>query len=429
MRTAAAAILAIILTGSPALAQPLPTQNRVDTVRPDAPALAGYGVRAVGVRTLTLTDPDRLDILASTDGDTRGPRTLTVELWYPAADGTAPGGTYDTVLRDGRTAIVLHGQAARDAGAAADGPFPLVILSHGYPGNRLLLSHLGETLASHGYAVAAVDHTDSTYADQAAFGSTLYNRPRDQAFVLDALGADAALAGLVDASRTAVVGYSMGGYGALIFGGAGVTEASTQFPFAPPRGLLAANQAGSDSHASLADPRLRAVVAIGPWGMNAGFWDAAGLAGLSLPTLIVAGDRDTVSGYAPMRAIFDGATGADRHLLTFLNAGHNAGAPIPAPVESWPVSPHLGWAPFAHYADPVWDTARMNNILQHFVRAFLDRHLMGTNRDAELSLVEYAHDGLWSVTDGVRGADHTYWEGFAEGSALGLRFESRAAGQ
>ena len=424
MKPMLAAALALALTGGAALAE-----NRIDTVRPDAPAMAGYGDRAVGVRALTLTDPDRLDILASAEADVRGPRSLAVELWYPAAAGTAPGTAYDTVIRDGVTPTVLHGRAARDAAAATDGPFPLVIISHGYPGNRFLLAHLGETLASRGYVVAALDHTDSTYADQAAFGSTLYNRPRDQAFALDALAADPALAGLVDGDRAAVVGYSMGGYGALIFGGAGVTAASTALNFAPPRGLLAHNQAGSADHEALMDPRLRAVVAIGPWGMNAGFWDAAGLAGLRVPALIVAGDQDTVSGYGPMRAIFEGATGAERHLLTFLNAGHNAGAPIPAPAESWPVSERLGWAPFAHYADPVWDTARMNNILQHFVAIFLDRHLRGTDPGDALPRVEYGRDGVWAVQDGVQTAEHTHWPGFERGSAVGLRFETRAAGQ
>lgn len=424
MKPIAAALLALGLTGGPALAE-----NRIDTVRPDTPVLGGYGDHAIGVRTLTLTDPDRLDILASTEADIRGPRSLTVELWYPAAAGTAPGTAYATVIRDGVTPTTLHGRAAREAAAGTDGPWPLVIISHGYPGNRFLLSHLAETLASRGYAVASIDHTDSTYADQAAFGSTLYNRPRDQAFVLSALADDPALAGIVDAGRTAVVGYSMGGYGALIFGGAGVTEAATRLSWGPPRGLLAANQAGTATHEALIDPRLRAIVAIGPWGMNRGFWDAQGLAGLRVPALIVAGDADTVSGYGAIRAIFEGATGTTRHLLTFLGAGHNAAAPIPAPAESWAVSERLGWAPFAHYADPVWDTVRMNNILQHFTVAFLDTHLKGQDRAPFLTLVEYGRDGVWSVQDGVRTAAHTHWEGFTEGSAVGLRFETRATGE
>jgi predicted dienelactone hydrolase len=427
MRKLTTALVALASLTGAAMAE-----NRIDTVRPDAPALAGYGDHPVGVRSLELTDADRIDVLASDDGIVRGPRRLVAELWYPAAEGTEPGTVYETVLRDGETPVELHGQAARDADAA-EGPFPLVIVSHGYPGNRFLLSHLTETLASRGFAVLALDHTDSTYADQAAFGSTLLNRPLDQAFAIEAMadaGAlDPALDGLVDAGNAAVVGYSMGGYGALIFAGAGIAESALDLPFAPPHGMLEAHRAGSDEHEAMIDPRLRAVVAIGPWGMNAGFWDDEGLAGLRVPTLLMAGDRDTVSGHDPMRAIFEGASGQRRHLLTFLNAGHNAAAPIPAPAESWPVSERLGWAPFAHYADPVWDTARMNNIAQHFVAAFLDLHLKdNAEAGAWLDLVEYAHDGVWAEEDGARTPEHTYWEGFEQGTALGLRFETRAAG-
>ncbi|WP_209425562.1 alpha/beta fold hydrolase [Pararhodobacter sp. SW119] len=428
MKKLAAAIVTIAgLTGA-AMAE-----NRIDTVRPDAPELAGYGQHPVGVRSLQLTDEDRVDVLNSTEAVVRGARSFAAELWYPAADGTSAGTAYQTVLRDGQTAVELTGRAARDAEPAA-GPFPLVLISHGYPGNRYLLSHLAETLASRGHAVLALDHTDSTYSDQAAFGSTLFNRPLDQAFAIEAMadaGAlDPVLEGLIDADRAAVVGYSMGGYGALIFGGAGVSASALDLPFAPPQDLLSQHRAGSDTHEDLMDSRVKAVVAIGPWGMNTAFWDAEGLSGLRVPTLIMAGDRDTVSGYGPMRAIFEGARGTERHLLTFINAGHNAAAPIPAPAESWPVSESLGWAPFAHYADPVWDTARMNNIAQHFVAAFLDLHLSGNEAAAEwLDLVEYAHDGVWSEDEGTRTPEHTYWEGFDRGTALGLRFESRTQGE
>ena len=61
----------------------------------------------------------------------------------------------------------------RDAAPSGDGPFPLVIVSHGYPGNRFLMAHLAENIASKGFVVASIDHVDSTYRDQAAFGSTL----------------------------------------------------------------------------------------------------------------------------------------------------------------------------------------------------------------------------------------------------------------
>ena len=34
-----------------------------------------------------------------------------------------------------------------------------------------------------------------------------------------------------------------------------------------------------------------------------------------------------------VRLLFEEAVRSDRHLLTFVNAGHNPGAPIPLPVE------------------------------------------------------------------------------------------------
>src|SRR4026207_2291144 len=114
-------------------------------------------------------------------------------------------------------------------------PYPLVIISHGYPGNRFLMSHMGENLASKGFVTVSIDHKDSTYDDQKSFGSTLYNRPFDQLFVLDEIdrlskaGSRSFLSGLVDASRTGIIGYSMGGYGLVNVIGGGYSAASASF--------------------------------------------------------------------------------------------------------------------------------------------------------------------------------------------------------
>ncbi len=68
--------------------------------------------------------------------------------------------------------------------------------------------------------MASIDHADSTYDNQGAFGSTLVNRHWDQRFVLDALADPGGAPGRGDRRRrTAVIGYSMGGYGALVFAG------------------------------------------------------------------------------------------------------------------------------------------------------------------------------------------------------------------
>lgn len=350
--------------------------NRIDLIRPDAPPLAGPGSLAVGVRTLTLVNPDQPDVMAALSGiDRRRDRALTVELWYPAQAGTGTGEPYRCLLRDGRTEVSLHGAALRGA-EALPGDVPLVILSHGYPGNRFLMSHLGEALASRGYRVAAIDHADSTYGDAAylsggAFGSTLVNRPLDTAFVMGALGA----------RRAAIVGYSMGGYGALVSGGAQVARAALTLERAGPVARL------WEQHCeAVADPRLAAIVTFGPWGRQMGLWDAQGMARLSVPLLLIAGSEDAISGYGTgMRLIFDEATGVERHLLTFQGAGHNAGAPIPPPVESWVPVPWLEFPPFEHYADAVWDNVRMNNIAQHAVAAFLGRHLKGQAEEMQVA--------------------------------------------
>lgn len=407
--------------------------NPIDQIRPDAPALAAYGDLPIGVQTVETAIPGSIDVL-NIDGDNLPvyDRPLTLEVWYPAAADTEPGGTYTATLRDGATQVTLTGRAARDATPASGARYPLVVISHGYPGNRYLMSHLGENLASKGYVTVAIDHTDSTYSDQAAFGSTLLNRPLDQAFVVDYMaGLDGPLGDIVDAGNTAVIGYSMGGYGALILGGAGVTEAATEYSWGTPNGLLAQHMAMSDSHEALMDPRIKAIIAIGPWGNNAGFWDTNGLAGLRVPTMLMAGGADDVSVYDAIRGIFDGAVGTARHLLTFAHANHNAAAPMPAPAESWTPVEGLDFVPFEHYADAVWDTVRMNNIAQHFATAFLGLHL---KQDAEmapyLDLITEADAGLVDLDDaGAPTEDHTYWTGFAPRTAKGLRFESKAKDQ
>ena len=412
-------------------------QNRIDTQLPGAPELAAYGDYKTGVTTIDVINQGQVDILQLDNSEPlpetlpRYDRPLTLEVWYPAADGVTGSTTMLAYLRDGVTEVRLQGQAIRDAAPIGnDGQFPLVIVSHGYPGNRFLLSHLAENVASKGYVVASIDHTDSTYRTQAAFGSTLVNRSIDQLFVLnemERLSADenSIFSGLIDTSNTAIVGYSMGGYGAVIAAGAGVTQLSIDYPWGAPHGQLAVHKAGSASHNELIDSRVKTAVAFAPWGRNFGFWDEDGLADIEIPMMFVAGSEDDVSGYENgIRAIWEGATSVERALLTFDNANHNAGAPMPAPAESYLFSEALGFNLSEHYTDAVWQTERMNNISQHFVTAWLNKYLKD---DAEavpyLELIPSANDGVYDVVDDTFTDAHTYWKGFPSRTAKGMRFE------
>lgn len=405
--------------------------NRIDLVRPDAPELAQFGEFDIGVRTLELVDSARPDILNMRPGQDTPlyDRPLTVEVWYPAqlANGQQPGGSYTTLTRNVELTATLYGRAVRNADAlTSEGAFPLIVLSHGYPGNRMLMSHLGENLASKGYVVASIDHTDSTYDDQKIITSTLYNRAPDQRFVISAMAsinADSAhaLFGVIDADNTGLIGFSMGGYGAVNNLGAGYSETGVSFLGSPPNRLLQDFAASNPDFRNTLDPRIKAGVPIAPWGMNNGFWDADGLAGITVPTLFVAGDADTTSGYDNgIKAIFDQAVNSDRYMLVFKNGGHSSAAPIPMPVEFYDREDQTG---SGHYTDGVWDTLLTNNILQHFVTAFLDLHLKGKTEQREyLDLLEDGAEAVYSLNhEGIPNPHHTYWKGFAQSRAVGLK--------
>lgn len=411
MRTFIAILLAAVTVGA--------QTNRIDVVSPMAPELAAYGPNDVGVRTLHVIDKGRPDIVNTKPGGptAHADRALTLEVWYPARLGRdqVAGGDYRVITRDPHVVATLHGRAVRDADPLTDGaPFPLVIISHGYPGNRFLLSHLGENLASKGFITASIDHADSTYDDQKAFASTLYNRPFDQLFVLNEIARlgkspTSFLNGLVDEAHVGLVGYSMGGYGVVNVIGGGYSQASETFQNAPPNALLHDRAADNPDYQKSRDPRIKAAIAIAPWGMQVGFWNAAGLAGIRTPVMFVAGSMDDVAGYEKgTRAIFLGAVNADRYLLTFANANHNAAAPIPAPAETYAYSEALKSFPFMHYADAVWDTTRMNNILDHFATAYFDVYLKA---DADKR----------TYLDAA-------WKGFKPRTAVGLTLEHATPG-
>ena len=138
-------VLAVLVAGSVVAAAA--QTNRIDTVSPSAPELAAYGASDIGVRTIQVTDKNRPDILNIKEGGpvVRYDRTLTLEVWYPAtlAAGQHPGGEYHVITREPAVMATLYGKAVRDAAVKpAPGGYPLVIISHGYPGNRFLMSHM-----------------------------------------------------------------------------------------------------------------------------------------------------------------------------------------------------------------------------------------------------------------------------------------------
>lgn len=378
---------------------------------PDAPELAPRGEYKVGVRTLELVHKNQIDILKSKAGvEAMYDRPLKVEVWYPAelASDAKELVTYDQVLgasNDPKRPLIpfqFLGRATRDAKPKTNsGAFPLIVVSHGYLGSRLLMTYLTENLASKGYVVVAIDHTESTYRDAAPFPSTLLNRAKDILFTLNEIATLSAnnsgsfLAGLADANNTALIGYSMGGYGVLNAAGAGYSQQAATF-FATMTGgskSIEVRTTNNPEFKASQDTRIKAVVAFAPWGMQRGVWDAEGLKGLTIPTFFVAGSQDDVSGYEDgIKAIYKGAINTNRYLLTYQNARHNV-APNPPPVEAFKAG---NFREYAHYSEPAWNEKHINNINQHFVTAFLGIHLKQQDFGKFLSVQPNSNEKNWT---------------------------------
>jgi len=379
---------------------------------PDAPELAQRGNYKIGVRTLEVVHKDQLDILKVNAGtEPVYDRKLKLEVWYPAVGQEEAKELIiyeESRGKDGdpRNPYIQYsfsGRAIRNGKPnSAEGPFPLIIVSHGYVGSRLLMTYLTENLSSKGYVVVSIDHMESTYQDAAGFQSTLLNRSRDILFVLDQIfemgksGSPGFLSGLVDANNTGLIGYSMGGYGVLNAAGAGYSNSLVTLFGAMAGGSKAIEVLTTNNSVYKAsnDSRIKAVVAFAPWGMQRGAWDGEGLKGLKVPTFFVAGSMDDISGYEKgTKAIFNGAVNSDRYLLTYVNARHNV-APNPPPKES--LKPGLPFDFYYHYAEPNWDQRRINNINQHFVTAFLGIQLKKEDHTKYLELSENSNVKSWT---------------------------------
>ncbi|MDG2422148.1 MAG: alpha/beta hydrolase, partial [Gammaproteobacteria bacterium] len=186
-----------------------------------------------------------------------------------------------------------------------------------------------------------------------------------------------------------------GGYGLVNNMGGGVSEQSVGGFIAPPNRLLKLHATSNSDYRSALEPRIKAGFAVAPWGMNAGFWESNDLAGISVPAFYLAGDQDSVAGYENgTKAIFDGAVNSDRFLLTFIGAGHNAGAPIPVPEE---LDNEENIEAAGHYRDQNWANVEMNNIMDHYATAWFDFYLKGINRQQVLEAIPSAYQDRLSI--------------------------------
>lgn len=398
----------------------------------DAPELARLGALPVGVTRLEFVQPGQADPLQGTDRPAIVDRRLPLMVWYPAA-AAGPGITYHAAMsgEDGRDVAFDAPGIASEGNAPAGGRYPLVILAHGYGNTPEVLSWLGENLASKGYLVVAPAFRDPPISIRtaAARAGPITRRPLDIAFVTrEAQRRARAGDGLfahADPARTALIGYSMGGYGVLTAAGAPLSPAIGGLT----RGVLAPYAAGGDKAAALRVPDVKAVVAIAP-AVNLGgaaLWTAAGASAVDAPTLFIVGSQDRVVGYDAVRGLFAAPARAARYLLTFREAGHSI-ALIPAPPTMRRTFWDNDW-----FEDAVWRKERLLPVQAHFITAFLDRHVKGDATRAGYldGLVPDSNDGRWPAAPVGRVAAYspgppaaTVWKGFQPGRVTGMTFEA-----
>ncbi|MEU1722892.1 alpha/beta hydrolase [Nonomuraea sp. NPDC005692] len=236
-----AVLAAGLLHGSPAAA------SARTAAAPTTYLPAPTGSRPVGTTSLYLKDTSRPDPWVPSVKA----RELMVSLWYPARSPGRHRATYMTakaselLLKDGGitdlpadTLSRTRTNAFTDARPAGrPRSLPLVVLSPGHSKPRTELTALAEELASHGYVVAAVDHTYENVATSFPDGRVTTcvtceigdkspawwaklekSRAADVSFVLDRLtGAHARWKGsrLIDPARIAMAGHSAGGAAAV----------------------------------------------------------------------------------------------------------------------------------------------------------------------------------------------------------------------
>lgn len=431
-RPVLAATLAIMVIGSPGEAESAGHAARST----EAPELGVPGDHTVGTKNLEMKLPRRM--LLTPAGATESERNVEVRFWYPASVGA--GGdrvVYRHALKIPTklaAAIVESGIAVENA-KPAEGKFPLVVISHGFMGWSEHLSRLGEHLASRGYVVASIDHDDMQFSNMSefmlSFGNVLTSRSLDQRAVIQRLltpefAKTETVLALVDKKSIGLIGYSMGGFGAMATAGAAYDATAKPFAALPP---AAKEQATGTVPAA----NVQALVLIAPWGGQPDnrAWSDRSLASVTTPTLLISGNQDDIVNFNDgVRWLFDRLKSADRYLLVFRDARHNiAGNPVD--LGENPAFDAVGYS-----REPVWRQDRLNQINQHFVTAFLDTILKKdkTRRKYLDVPTPVASDGSWPTVfgqadDGSYAGDSQpeYWRGFQRRWAAGLELHRLSA--
>jgi predicted dienelactone hydrolase len=212
-----------------------------------------------------------------------------------------------------------------------DGPFPVVIVSHGAGGNWDTHAGQNQHLASHGYVVLALEHVGSnterlrrgglrmmqTLMDMIVDREEVLGRPVDVSFAIDRAEewnrSHPQLRGKLDVRHIGLMGHSFGAYTTMVVGGMRPALKWLQ----PARGE------GDTLGPDLRDRRVSCGVALSPQGVAEPFFIEESFRSLSMPLLGISGTLDGQQGDHPaigrLRAFALWPEDEGKHRFVWLN--------------------------------------------------------------------------------------------------------------
>ena len=243
--------------------------------------------------------------------------------WFtPLSENSKPSGSLSAQLELGtrgkytwqKKTLTYHNPKRRGKGLfdlyqpqgvrPKDRATPLIAISHGVASNRQTFAYLGRHLASHGFAVAIIEHEEisldwfaGVLTGKKPFprANNLIEQPLDISYAIDRLESESQ----IDTQRVGLIGQSFGGYSVLALAGGTLSHRTTAACEEEALNVLLDLSTLAQctfnrlerSTAQLKDPRIKAVMAINPM---ARIFGQAGMDAIDIPTAIVSGTNDLI---------------------------------------------------------------------------------------------------------------------------------------
>lgn len=337
------------------------------------------GEMKVGYLTFDAVDSNRED------------RSLVIDVWYPADAESAQAASAATYPLS--AIFGMESEVALEEVAVHLAALPLLVFSHGYGGINRQSVALMEALASHGFIVAAPEHTGNaqdSFTD--TFDVAASNRVPDLSFVIDTMlsrNADSEdiFNNRIDSDLIGALGHSFGGMTVIgsAAGWAGA-EADTRVKAIVPMSAVIDREIQEDERES----------------ENGGF-SPEQLASIRVPTMLVGGTQDISVPIENNAIAFSQITQAPRLYKVDISGANHTHFTNVCDIGDFLIETGFAkenWenmgaadliAPYeATCSEDAFPMVEFNRLLNTFVVSFFKRELIGDEAYAAYLAAEFA---------------------------------------